>query len=75
MFFLTYEMLDRVEHFFFSLNRFYMALVAAPMVILMLARMGSMFPNCRLNRAVLALARTQVPIGDRQFLTSNSSLR
>lgn len=39
LFFLTYVM-DRVEHFFFSLNRYYMALVAAPMVILMLAMRG-----------------------------------
>lgn len=52
LFFLTYVMLDRVEHFFFSLNRYYMALVAAPMVILMLAMMGSIVPNRRLNLAV-----------------------
>ena len=82
MFLLTYVMLDSLEHFFFSLNRFYMALLmAAPMVVLMLAMMRPMFPSRRLNAAIyatavavfvaaLALVRTQVPIGDRQFLSS-----
>jgi len=82
MFLLTYVMLDSLEHFFFSLNRFYMALLmAAPMVVLMLALMRPMFPSRRLNAAIyatavaifvaaLALVRTQVPIGDRQFLSS-----
>lgn len=82
MFFLTYVTLDSTEDFFFSLNRFYMALLmTAPMVVLMLALMRSMFPNRRLNIAVytvavalfvgvFALVRTQVPVGDRQFLSS-----
>lgn len=82
MFFLTYVMIDTVEHFHFNLNRLYMALVmVAPMAILMLVVMRSMYAKKSLNALLyigfgalfvvaLAFARTQTPIGNEQFLRS-----
>jgi uncharacterized protein (DUF305 family) len=82
MFFLTYAMIDRLEHFYVNINRIYMALMmVAPMVIVMLLVMGSMYSDRRLNAflyvafaglfvATFALARTQTPVGDVQFLRS-----
>jgi len=80
MFVITYTMIDRLEHFYVNLNRVYMALMmVAPMAIVMLVSMRSMYSNKRLNLllhsgfaglllAAFALARTQTPIGDEQFL-------
>jgi uncharacterized protein (DUF305 family) len=71
-----------VDHFQANINRIYMAiLMVSPMVVVMLVAMGSMFPNRRLNRALIAgsaglfllvfvLARTQTPVGNSQFLRS-----
>jgi hypothetical protein len=82
MFFLTFVMIDSFEHFHFNINRVYMALImAAPMVIVMLLVMRSMFQNKRLNTilytafAVFAILiffmiRTQTPVGNEQFLRS-----
>jgi uncharacterized protein (DUF305 family) len=65
-----------------NINFFYMALVMwAPMAIIMLLTMGSMYTNKTLNLvlhiafvAVFVLAllgiRTQALVGDRQFVTS-----
>lgn len=48
MFFLTYVMIDSFEHFVVNINRTYMALImAAPMVIVMLLVMHSMFKDKR----------------------------
>lgn len=82
MFLITYVMIDRLDHLYFNINRFYMSLMmAAPMVIVMLLVMGSMYENKRLNALLMAgavvlfalvfgLARSQTPIGDEQFLRS-----
>ena len=82
MFFLTYVMISSADHFVVNINRIYMALImAAPMVIVMLLVMRSMFMNKRLNAILLAtfglitillfiLIRTQTPVGDVQFLRS-----
>lgn len=67
---------------FLSLNQVYMAgLMVAPMLLIMLTVMRSMFANKRLNAGLLVtgvlltglfwvLVRTQAGIGDRQFLRS-----
>ena len=82
MFLLTYAMIDRFDHFFANINRVYMAvMMVAPMVILMLLVMGSMYKNKKLNYVLIAgfalvgiltfaLARTQTPVGNKQFLRS-----
>jgi hypothetical protein len=82
MFFLTYVMIDSLTHFQVNINRTYMALImAAPMVIVMLLVMRSMFMNKRLNAILLVtfslltillfiFIRTQTPVGDEQFLRS-----
>ena len=82
MFLLTYAMIDRFDHFFANINRVYMAvMMVAPMVILMLLVMGSMYKNKKLNYTLIVgfalagilafgLARTQTPVGNKQFLRS-----
>lgn len=82
MFFLTYALLDSFDHFYVNVNRVYMALLmAAPMVIVMLVVMRSMYADTRMNAAIVAGAvlvfagalagmRTQTPVGDDQFLRS-----
>lgn len=82
MFFLTYVMIDSMEHFLLNINKVYMTLMmVAPMVVLMLIVMGSMYKNKQLNLALIVifvalfagvfwLARTQTPVGNEQFLRS-----
>jgi dipeptide/tripeptide permease len=82
MFLLTYVMIDSMDHFLLNINKLYMTLMmVAPMVVLMLIVMGSMYKNKNLNYALIALfvalfaavfwlARTQTPIGNEQFLRS-----
>jgi uncharacterized protein (DUF305 family) len=82
MFLLTYALIDSWDHFYPNINRVYMALMmVAPMVILMLWVMSSMYENRKLNVilylgfsllfvASFILARTQTPVGDDQFLRS-----
>jgi uncharacterized protein (DUF305 family) len=82
MYLVMFSMVDGLRDFYHNLNTFYMALMmVAPMAILMLLMMGSMYRNTRLNLAlhagfavifILAFAgiRTQTPIGDEQFLRS-----
>jgi uncharacterized protein (DUF305 family) len=82
MYFVMFAMIDGVGDFFNNINMFYMALMmVAPMAVLMLLLMGSMYQNRRLNIAlhagfvalfVLAFAgiRTQAGVGDGQFLRS-----
>jgi uncharacterized protein (DUF305 family) len=82
MYLVMFSMIAGLGDFYNNLNTFYMALtMVAPMGILMLLTMGSMYPNRRLNLAIhagLALllvaaflgTRTQAAIGDRQFLRS-----
>lgn len=82
MYVLMYAMVDRPDNVFNSINQIYMAgLMTAPMVVLELVLMGSMYPNSNFNRLVIAVAavagcvlflmiRQQMLIGDRQFLRS-----
>jgi uncharacterized protein (DUF305 family) len=82
MYFVMFTMIDGLPEFFHNLNMFYMALMmVAPMAILMLLMMGSMYQNRKLNiaiggsfAAVFLLAclfmRQQTAIGDEQFLRS-----
>lgn len=82
MFLLTYVMIDSWDHFLLNINKVYMALMmVAPMVVLMLLVMGSMYKNKQLNYVLIVvflalfvgvfwLARTQTPVGNEQFLRS-----
>ena len=82
MYLAMFAMIDGAQDFYNNLNMLYMALVMlAPMAILMLLTMSSMYQNRRLNLIlyglfaglfVLAFAatRTQAAIGDVQFLRS-----
>lgn len=82
MFFITYAMIDTVDHFYVNINRVYMSLMmVAPMAMLMLFVMRGMYQNARLNVvlhalfagvfiATFLLARTQTPVGNEQFLRS-----
>ena len=82
MYFVMFTMIWSTADLFNNLNTFYMALMmATPMVVLMLLFMRSMYTNARLNAVlyaafalVFALSfyamREQSLIGDRQFLRS-----
>jgi ABC-type multidrug transport system fused ATPase/permease subunit len=82
MFLLTYVMISSIEHFQININRIYMALImAAPMAIVMMLVMRSMFMNKKLNTVLFVtfgalilllfyLIRTQTPVGNVQFLQS-----
>jgi uncharacterized protein (DUF305 family) len=82
MYLAMFAMIDGWGEFHHNLNTFYMALLmAAPMGVLMLVLMPSMYGNRRANAfihlglvAVFVLAflgiRYQAPIGDTQFLRS-----
>ena len=82
MYFVMFTMIYSRGEFYNNLNMFYMALMmAAPMGVLMLLLMKDMFPNARLN-IILHVAfgvififgylgvRSQALIGDNQFLRS-----
>ena len=82
MYVLMYAMVDTFANIHPNHNQFYMAaLMAAPMVILELLIMGSMYPKKKLNAGIIAAGvlllvcsfvfiRQQVAIGDEQFLKS-----
>jgi uncharacterized protein (DUF305 family) len=82
MLILMYAMVDRGENVFVNVNQVYMAgLMAAPMVIIELAVMGTMYPDKRRNVVLLGasgaagilfwvLIRQQAGVGDTQFLRS-----
>lgn len=82
MFVLMYAMVDRFDNVYANLNQAYMAgLMAAPMVIIELILMRSMYPNAKRNAAIIAVTllvmalcwifiRQQSAISDRQFLKS-----
>ena len=82
MFLITYVMIDRFDHLYLNINRVYMSLMmVAPMVIVMLLVMRSMYEDKKLNYILIAassglfilcflLARTQTPVGNAQFLQS-----
>jgi hypothetical protein len=82
MYLVMFAMIDGLPEFYHNLNMFYMALMmVAPMAVLMLLMMKSMYPNRTANilvgisfSAVFLLAflfiRQQTAIGDIQFLRS-----
>ena len=82
MYLITYAMVDKFDHVYLNVNRAYMSLMmVAPMVVVMLLAMRSMYENKKLNYILIAafaglfvlsfwLARTQTPVGDGQFLRS-----
>ena len=82
MYCVMYTMIASLDHLYLNLNNTYMTLMmVAPMTVVMLAGMRSMFPSGRLNLAIAAGAllvfvvgfvamRTQAAIGNEQFLRS-----
>jgi hypothetical protein len=82
MYLVMYTMIATLEHFRFNLNNVYMTLMmVAPMAIVMVRSMRSMFPSRRVNVAIMAGAaavfvtsfaamRTQAAVGDAEFLRS-----
>lgn len=82
MYILMYSMVDRFENIYNSLNQIYMAAVmTAPMVLIELLLMRTMFPDKNKNRAIIgasvvaliaffSLIRYQTAITDKQFLRS-----
>ena len=80
MYLVMYTMIATIRHFHFNLNNVYMTLMmVAPMAVIMLISMRSMFESRRLNWAIgIAAAvifvgsfiamRTQAAIGDAEFL-------
>jgi uncharacterized protein (DUF305 family) len=82
MYLVMYTMIASLDHLYLNINNVYMTLMmVAPMAIVMLVAMRSMFPSRRLNLAVAATAavvftasffamRTQAAVGDEQFLRS-----
>jgi hypothetical protein len=82
MYLVMFVMIDRIGSFYNNLNMFYMTIMmAAPMLVIMVVAMRGMFPSRTANIALIAgslvlffgsfaLIRTQTSIDDRQFLRS-----
>jgi uncharacterized protein (DUF305 family) len=82
MYLVMYTMIATLDHFYFNLNNLYMTLMmVAPMSVVMLLFMRSMFPSPRLNAVIVAGAvlvfvasfaamRAQTAIGNAEFLRS-----
>lgn len=82
MYGLMYAMVDTLSNVFPNLNQLYMAgLMTAPMVLIELLLMGSMYPDKKANVAILGVSavvlvafwagiRAQTGITERQFLKS-----
>jgi len=82
MYFLMYAMVDSASNIHTNINQFYMAgLMTAPMVLLELMFMRSMYQHKMLNAAIATIGiaifvaffwsiRTQAAVGDAQFLKS-----
>jgi hypothetical protein len=82
MFILMYAMVDRIENVYVNFNQVYMAgLMAAPMVLIEMVLMRSMYPNAKLNAVIIVATlvvmvlcwvfiRQQTAITDNQFVRS-----
>ena len=82
MYVLMYAMVDSYGNVFSNINQFYMAgLMAAPMLLIELLLMASMYPNRKLNIVLFGVGmgfmalcwigiRQQVGVSDQQFLRS-----
>lgn len=80
MYIVMFLNVDKFDHIYFSLTRVYMALLmVSPMALMMLGFMGKMYANKKLNSIIygsaifvfflsLLFLRTQVGIGDRQYM-------
>jgi ABC-type Na+ efflux pump permease subunit len=80
MFGFMYAMVDRLANVYPNINQAYMAgLMVAPMAVLELILMGSMYPSTKANRAIIALSavllmvcwvgiRDQLAVNDKSFL-------
>lgn len=80
MYILMYSMVNRLDNALPNINQFYMAsLMAMPMLIIELVLMRKMYPNKKLNLALLAvggagligfflLIQNQTAVTDKQFL-------
>jgi Domain of unknown function (DUF305) len=82
MYVLMYAMVNKFANVYSNLNQFYMAgLMTAPIVVIKLALMGSVYDNKNANIVIIAVSvvalgafflgiRQQAAIGDKSFLTS-----
>lgn len=82
MYVLMYAMVDQINNVYLNHNQFYMAaLMAAPMLLLEVLLMSSMYPKKKLNLIIVFVGtilligsfvfiRGQVAINDEQFLKS-----
>jgi len=82
MYGLMYAMVDQLTNVYHNVNQFYMAgLMAAPMLLIELWLMSSMYPNRQRNMILAGLTvvfmvfcwwgiRTQAAVTDRQFIRS-----
>lgn len=82
MYLVMYTMIATLGHFSLNLNNVYMTLMmVAPMAVVMLISMRSMFPSRRANRVIVVVAlvvfgisfwgmRSQAAIGDAEFVRS-----
>ena len=82
MFILMYSMVDIFANVIVNVNQFYMAgLMTAPMIIIEMLLMGSMYMNKKLNLIIISIStvvliacfffiRVQTGVSDRQFLKS-----
>ena len=82
MYLVMYTMIRSLDHFYNNINNVWMTLMmVTPMALVMLAAMRSMFPSRKRNLLVIAGAlivfgvsfygmRTQLAVGDEQFLRS-----
>lgn len=82
MYILMYAMVNAFGNVFNSFNQFYMAgLMTAPMIVIELLIMGSMYKDKRKNAVIIAISvilgvlffifiRQQIAITDKQFLRS-----
>lgn len=82
MYFVMYTMIATLDHLYLNINNVYMTLMmVAPMTVLMLIFMRSMYQSKRMNLIVIggailvfvasfAAMRTQAAVGDEEFLKS-----
>jgi uncharacterized protein (DUF305 family) len=82
MYVLMYAMVNAFENVIPNINQFYMAgLMTAPMIIIELVLMGSMYMNKKVNYIIIAISsilliafflliRQQTAVSDKQFLKS-----
>ena len=80
MYIVMFLNMDKVYHYHTGATRIYMAIMmVAPMAVLMMIMMGSMYPKKKRNAGIivagiilfivaLAALRTQTPIGDVQYM-------